>query len=127
MISTFTKTIGIVVFAGLVMAGPAAARSCIVPNIKTLDNQTVSGTMYVVSGKRCSIIVVSTRGPIFSARVVTPPSKGSVSINGNSVVYVARPGYIGDDRFVYSRQGLDAINRPITRTVDVSVKVSDRL
>ena len=42
-------------------------------------------------------------------------------------VYLSRPGYVGDDRFVYVRQGQDAINRPITRTVDVSVKISSRL
>jgi len=110
-----------------VMAGPAVAASCVVPFIKTLDNQTVSGTMYAASGKRCSITVVRTPGPIFSARVVTQPSNGSVSVNGNRVVYLSRPGYVGDDRFVYVRQGQDAINRPITRTVDVSVKISSRL
>jgi hypothetical protein len=83
--------------------------------------------MYAASGKRCSITVMRTPGPVFSARVVTQPSNGRVSINGNRVVYLSRPGYVGDDRFVYARQGLDAINRPITRTVDVNVKVSSRL
>jgi hypothetical protein len=109
------------------MTSPASARSCIVPLIKTLDNQTVSGTMYAESGKRCSIALVSSRGPMSSVRVVTPPSTGSVSISGGRVVYVSRSGYVGDDRFVYARQGLDTINRPVTRTVDVSVKVSSRL
>ncbi|MBR0776944.1 hypothetical protein JQ625_19075 [Bradyrhizobium diazoefficiens] len=121
------KAFGSVVVAMSVMAGPAMAGSCIVPFIKTLDNQTVSGTMYAASGKRCSITVMRTPGPVFSARVVTQPSNGSVSINGNRVIYLSRPGYVGDDRFVYARQGLDAVNRPITRTVDVSVKVSSRL
>jgi hypothetical protein len=121
------KTVGIVVVAMSVMAGPAVAGSCIVPFIKTLDNQTVFGTMYAASGKSCSITVVRSPGPIFSASVVKQPSNGSVSINGGRVVYLSRPGYVGDDRFVYARQGLDAMNRPIKRTVDVSVKVSSRL
>src|SRR4051812_15837136 len=38
----------------LSVSGPASAGSCVVPYIRTLDNQTVNGTMYVVSGKHCS-------------------------------------------------------------------------
>ena len=121
------RAIGIAAIAAAVMVGPAAARTCIVPPIRTLDNQTTSGTMYAVSGKRCSIDVRRTQGPMFSARVVTQPSNGRVSISGNQVVYISRPGYVGNDRFVYAREGLDASNRPITRTVEVGVKVSDRL
>jgi hypothetical protein len=43
------------------------------------------------------------------------------------VAYTSRAGYVGDDRFVYSRQGFDALNRATTRTVDVAVKVLIRL
>src|SRR5262245_29424371 len=39
-------------------SGPSLARSCIVPFIRTVDNQTVNGTMHVVSGKRCSIVLL---------------------------------------------------------------------
>jgi len=31
--------------------------------------------------------------------------------------------YSGDDSVVHARQGMDTINRPITRTVEVNVKV----
>jgi hypothetical protein len=117
-------------FAGLlclllsVFSGPALARSCAVPVIRELDNQTVDGTMYAVSGKRCGIALMLSAGPIHSAKLVSRPSKGSVSIDGNRLVYTSTAGYIGDDHFTYARQGLNTRNQPITRTVVVNVKVS---
>ena len=80
--------------------------------------------MYAVSGRRCSITLLRSRGPIFTARLVAQAKNGSVSISGHRVIYVSRPGYAGDDRFVYARHGMDSVNRPISRTVEVSVKVA---
>jgi hypothetical protein len=120
-------------FAGLlclllsVLSGPALAGSCVVPHIRTLDNQTVNGTMYVVSGQRCSIVMVLSPGPVHGAKLVSRPSHGSVSIDGGRVVYASSAGYIGDDHFTYARKGLNPLNQPVTRTVDVNVKVSARL
>jgi hypothetical protein len=108
----------------LLVSGPASAGSCVVPFIRTLDNQTVTGTMYVASGKRCSIILQHSAGPMHSAKLVSRPNKGSVSINGGRVVYVSSAGYVGEDHFTYARQGLNALNQPITRTVEVNVRVS---
>jgi hypothetical protein len=110
-----------------VLSGPALAGSCVVPFIRALDNQTVTGTMYVVSGKQCSLANLGSAGPMHSVKVVSRPSNGSVSINGDRVVYVSSAGYVGDDHFTYARQGLNALNRPITRTVVVNVKVSTQL
>jgi hypothetical protein len=111
----------------LAPSGPALAGSCVVPFIHAIDNQTVNGTMYVASGKRCSISLLRSPGPIHSVKLISRPSKGSVSINGGQVVYVSSTGYVGDDQFTYARQGLNALNQPITRTVVVNVKVSARL
>ena len=81
--------------------------------------------MFVVSGKRCNIALIRTDGgPIFSTRLVALAKNGSVSVSGNRIFYVSRPGYAGDDHFVYARQGMDMINRPVTRTVDISVRVA---
>jgi hypothetical protein len=101
-----------------------AASGCIVPNIRTLDNQTVQGTMYAASGKRCSIVVNRSAGPVYTTRLVTQARNGSVSVSGQRVVYVSRPGYAGNDHFVYARSGMDGANRPTTRTVEVSVIVA---
>ena len=109
----------------LAISTPAAeARNCAVPTIRTLDNQTVQGTMYAVSGRRCSIVVARSPGPIYTTRLVAQAKNGRVSVSGNRIVYPSKPGYSGDDSFVYARQGLDTINRPITRTVEVNVKVA---
>ena len=121
------RIIGILCLWLLALSGPALAGTCVVPYIPTLDNQTVVGTMYAVSGKRCSIVSLRSPGPVHSAHLVARPSNGSVSINGGSVVYVSRPGFVGEDRFSYARKGLNALNQPVTRTVDVNVKVSARL
>jgi hypothetical protein len=110
----------------LAISSPALARSCIVPTILTLDNQTVQGTMYAASGRRCSIILLRSPGPIYSTRLIAQASHGTVSVEGNRIVYVSRPGYAGDDRFSYAKQGLDRINNPVTRTVEVTVKVADK-
>jgi hypothetical protein len=110
-----------------VLSGPALAGSCVVPYIRTIDNQTANGTMYVVSGKRCSIVLLRSAGPMHSAKLVSRPSNGSVSIDGGRVVYVSSAGYVGDDHFTYARQGLNALNQPVTRTINVNVKVSARL
>jgi len=109
----------------LAIAAPAVAASgCSVPFIRTFDNQTVQGTMYAVSGRRCSIILLRSRGPIYTTRVVAQPKNGRVAVSGNRIVYMSRTGYSGDDSFTYARQGMDTINRPITRTVEVNVKVA---
>jgi hypothetical protein len=119
------RTVGIFCFWLLAISGPALASSqCIVPLIHTLDNQTVQGTMYAASGKRCSIILLRSGGPIHTTRLVAQASHGSVSVVGNQIVYVSRPGYAGDDHFVYVKQGFDTANRPIARTVEVNVKVA---
>jgi hypothetical protein len=118
------RSLGISCLWLLAISEPAlASSSCVVPFIRTLDNQTVQGTMYAASGKRCSITLARSQGPITTTRLVAPARNGSVSVSGNRVVYVSRPGYAGDDRFVYVRQGMDSVNRPVSRTVEVSVKV----
>jgi Bacterial Ig domain len=99
-----------------ILSGPALASSCVVPYIPTLDNQTVTGTMYVVSGKQCSLANHGSAGPMHSVNLVSRPSNGSVLINGDPVVYVSSAGYVGDDHFTYDRQGLNTRNQPIART-----------
>ena len=118
------RLFGIFLFCVLAAPDAALASSCVVPFIRTLDNQTVQGTMYTASGRRCSITLLRSRGPIYTARLVAPPNNGSVSISGNRVIYVSRSGYAGGDHFVYARYGMDSLNRPISRTVEVNVKVA---
>jgi hypothetical protein len=98
----------------LLIVAPAQAAKCIVPTFRILDNQTVNGTMYATSGKPCSVILVATLGPMLSARIITQPSNGRASIQGPRIVYVSRPGYVGDDRFTDARSGMDGHSQPIT-------------
>jgi len=83
--------------------------------------------MFAVSGKRCSIILQRSRGPTYGTRLISPPANGTASISGNRISYVSRPGFVGDDHLVYARDGADALNRPGTRTVNLTVKVTEHL
>lgn len=110
-------------FSMIVLSAPAAL-ACRVPFIRTLDNQTVTGHMFATSGRRCSIIVAHTRGPIFSSSLVSNARNGTVTVSGGRVIYASRAGFVGDDEFTYARRGLNERNEPIVRTVSVSVKVA---
>ena len=100
------------------------AAACSVPFIRTLDNQTVNGTMRARTGKPCSILLARTAGAMLSAHVVERPAYGSVSIGaGNRVVYTSRPGYTGRDTFTYARSGQNLQNQKVVRTVRIAVIV----
>jgi Bacterial Ig domain len=107
----------------IVLTAPAAF-ACRVPSIRTLDDQTVSGHMFATTGRPCSIIVRNTRGPIFSASIVSKARNGTVAVTGGRVIYTSRAGFVGDDELTYARRGLNNRNEPIVRTINVAVKVA---
>jgi hypothetical protein len=115
-----------VIAVGLMMWMPlaSAASRCDVPLIRTLDNQTVSGTMYAVSGKPCSITVRFTNGPMETAAVVQNASNGHVTASGQKITYISRVGFVGEDHFTYARHGVNNLNTPVVRTVSVTVQVA---
>ena len=121
------RTVGILCLGLSMLSDPVMAASlCGMAPIRMLDNQTSYGTLHVTNGKRCQIILRSTPGPIHTTQLVANANNGSVSISGNRVTYAPRSGYAGDDHFVYAQRGLDTLNRAITRTVDITVKVAAR-
>ncbi|MGJ4941316.1 hypothetical protein ACQR1W_12150 [Bradyrhizobium sp. HKCCYLS1011] len=109
------------------LGSQASAAVCVVPKYRTLANQTVQGNMFVASGKRCGVVSLITAGPTFGPRVLQQPAHGRVSIEGRRVVYISRPGYVGEDSFVFARDGLDTLNKPRTNTIEMHVQVSERL
>jgi hypothetical protein len=121
------RTIGLSCILLAAFGSQAFAASCAVPRYNTLKNQTVQANMFVVSGRRCSVISLRTAGPTFGARVVEQPAHGRAAVQGRRIVYVSRPGYVGDDRFIFARHGLDTANQPRTNTVEMHVRVSERL
>jgi hypothetical protein len=91
----------------------------------TLAGQTVDDFMTVKSGRRCSIVMLTSRGPMPTTRIVAPPAHCSAYIEaGNRIVYRSRPGYVNSDSFSYARGGMDALNKSITRTVQIGVTVT---
>jgi len=109
------------------VSAAASAGNCRVPSIRTLENQTVQGHMFARTGKRCSIILNNSRGPVFGARVLSSPGHGTVAVEGHRIVYRSTAGFVGEDHFAYERQGASALNKPVTKGVEVTVHVSERL
>jgi hypothetical protein len=79
--------------------------------------------MTVKTGKRCSIVLLNSLGPVQTTRLVGMPTMGSASVRGNRIIYVPRAGYTGQDLFTYARSGQDRYGRPSVKTVNVNVRV----
>jgi Flp pilus assembly protein TadG len=110
----------------LVAGSVEAAARCSVPRISTFDNETVNGQMTVNSGAQCRIVLKHSRGPTYSAHIVERPSHGTVTVaSGNRIVYRSRSGYVGRDSFTYARRGETHAGVPTTRTVRISVNVTE--
>lgn len=124
MIRAFANAIlSLIVLAGLPREADAA-NNCSVPYIRTLDDQTVNGTMTVKTGTSCRINLRNSSGPMHSVSVVAKPSHGAVRIGGNGVIYQPRKGYVGSDTFTYARTGLNTSNTPVKRTISIAVDVT---
>jgi hypothetical protein len=109
------------------VSSPALAASCWLPPVAPLANQTVQRDMLVVSGKRCSLVVLRSPGPMYSVRLIAPPRNGRISTRGGRITYVSRPSYLGDDHFIFAREGKDQMYRPVTWTIEMNVHVKERL
>lgn len=93
------KRLGLVIFA-LAAFWPESASACVVPGIRTLDNQTVPGFMRVKSGRPCSIVMRWSSGPIDKVAIVQRPSHGNVTIKPpGKIFYQSRSGFVGNDKF----------------------------
>jgi Bacterial Ig domain len=104
-------------------SAPAFSADCSVPRIPTLDNQTVDGTMTVKAGKRCTIRLLASSGPMFSVDVVQKPANGTVTTSISSVRDTPKPGFTGTDSFTYARKGFTKLNQPSVKTVRIAVTV----
>ena len=47
--------------------------------------------------------------------------------SGQRITYVSHQGYLGNDHFVFAREGKDRFNQPATWTIEVNVEVKERL
>ena len=109
--------------AALLISTHAEAR-CVVPYIRSFDNQTVQGVMYADSGKRCSIVLKNSTGPMEGMHIVSKASHGTVTASGHQLSYVSKAGYAGEDHFTFADIGRDTLNQPTTKTVEVTVTVN---
>jgi hypothetical protein len=102
-----------------------AAPSCQIPPFKMIQDVTVTGAMYVTSGKGCGVAVANSAGGVQSHEITRNPSNGKVEIDGFIVRYTSRSGFVGKDSFSFIRHVLDhRTNRPMALPVDMDVTVT---
>ena len=91
----------------------AQAQTCHVPFFRALDNQTFDGHMTVKTGSRCSIVRQNSSAAITSTRIISRPAYGAAATRGAHIIYNARRGYVGPDRFAFKGSGQDRYGRPV--------------
>ena len=80
--------------------------------------------MYVKSGKRCTLLSNNSAGGNTGVEVTQCPVNGSIEVNGFSLAYTPKAGFVGSDSFGYVRHALDhRNNQPIKFMVTVAVTV----
>jgi hypothetical protein len=116
------KTAALIVLAGATL-GAQDATACS-GSLLELNNQETGGHLMVQSGVACGIRL-SAFGPVHSQAIVKRPANGQAGIgSAGMVVYRSRPGFVGKDEFIYVRRGLDPWNKPMTRTVRITVDMT---
>ena len=77
------------------------------------------------SGKSCKIIVNnSVGGAMQGPDVKQNPSNGTLTVDGLSLTYRPKAGFVGTDRFEYLRHHLDhRTNKPVSGGIIVEVTV----
>src|SRR5262245_5523146 len=100
----------------------AAEASCSVPRFNWKFNETRDAVINADSGEPCNIKLTEGRGTIIKRIVVlSQPSKGSVSSpNIVNVTYRSRPGFQGQDSFVF---GVVGSKEGVPGTAKVAVTV----
>ncbi len=105
----------------------SSAANCLVPNIHLIPDVTVTGYMYVKSGKRCSIVPDNSPGGTQGVDITQRPSNGTLELYRLGVRYTPRPDFVGKDSFGYLRHSIDhRTNRPITHPVMIEVTVEPK-
>jgi hypothetical protein len=101
-----------------------SAHACVVPYVRFFAGHTVDRPMTVKTGRPCTIRLRWSSGPTSAAKIVQRAKNGTVSIGaGNDIIYRSQAGFVGQDKFTYERNGLDARNNPVTFGVRVNVTV----
>ena len=121
-----TVTLSFVAFV-LVAASSSshAAPSCHVPPFKMIWDVTVTATMQVTAGKRCTIVINNSTGGTHAFTLTRHPANGTVEIDGLKVRYTPKAGFVGKDSFSYIRHANNhRTNQPMKLPVEVDVTVT---
>jgi hypothetical protein len=104
------------------LGGPAAAATCHVSPVPLAGQADVESHMSVSAGTACGMNI-SLPGAITDIRILQTPKSGAAGIRGSAVVYAPKPGFQGQDEFVYSYEGTEAYGGAINITIHQKVDV----
>jgi hypothetical protein len=101
----------------------AAEAGCTVPRFSFHLDQTSDAQMYVTRGSACSINVhAGGRSRFDGISILARPQNGTVGTRSVGVTYRPKPGFAGQDSFVFAVMGQFAGGAG-KATIRVSVKV----
>jgi hypothetical protein len=102
----------------------AQPADCVVPPTSFNSHAAdVESTMTVRAGKGCGFNIMGIEGAITETKIIQVPKTGRAGVQGNTVYYVAKPGYKGADEFAYAYIGTDNYGGPMRITIRRKVDV----
>lgn len=103
--------------------GAEASAACLTQRLLTSRDQTVDTRMRVTSGDPCGYRMQSL-SPVHIYAIAQRPSHGTATVEGSRIRYRSRPGFVGNDTFIYALHGHTATgNIPAVWRVRVHVTV----
>jgi hypothetical protein len=114
----------IIACAWLPFTRDAEASDCVVPPLSFNSHSAdLESTMSVKAGKGCGFNIMGIEGAITETKITQMPKVGRAGVQGNTVYYVAKPGYKGSDEFAYAYIGTDNYGGPMRVTIKRKVDV----
>jgi hypothetical protein len=118
-----TKLLGLACLMSVTFAVEAWA-ACAAQRTPTSPNQTVDTRMRVTSGDPCGYRLRDTLSPVHATVIAQRPSNGTATVDVNRIRYRSRPGFVGNDTFIYAMHGHRALSgSPAVWRVRVHVTV----
>jgi hypothetical protein len=106
----------------LAISSQAEAGTCQVDPLPLARKIDAESRMVVSSGTACGMSI-TLPGAINNIKIMQKPKSGIAGIRGSTVFYVAKPGFKGQDEFVYIYEGAEAYGGEINITIRQKVDV----
>jgi len=102
----------------------ASAQACTF-RFSFVFGQVTNGTLTAASGESCAVTEDRTGGKtvIKSVKVTSPPKNGSASPGPIGVTYRSKPGFKGNDSFIFTIFGDGNAGTNVTATIQITATI----